>query len=131
MGTNHPINHHHADAGQVAAPDAVQNGFAGGVLGLVKEDEGGGATHINQATVEIANLRRVSRGETDGGLRRYVSQGGEHGNKAQDTKRLHARTSGRVGAQNHAVKLLELAGGEQSQQSGLFIAIVNNFQSAS
>src|SRR5579872_7217895 len=128
--TDRAVNHYHADAGQVAALNAVQNGFTRGVLRLVKEDEGGGAALGNDAAVEVADLRSVSGSKTDSRLRGDVSQSGEHGNHSQNAERLNAGAGGRIGAQNHAVKLFEFAGGKQGQQGCLFIAVVNNLQGA-
>ncbi len=76
--------------GQVAEPDAVEEVLAGRVLGLVHEDEIGGAADLDQPAIEAAHPRRVAGGEAEGDLGRHLAERGEQRDHAQDAERLHA-----------------------------------------
>src|ERR1700675_361030 len=57
------VDHHHADAGQIAGGDRGEQVLAGAVLGAVEEDEVGGAADFDQAAVELALAGGVAGGE--------------------------------------------------------------------
>ena len=85
--------------------DAVQQVPAGGVLGLVHDDEIGDAAGLDQAAIELALARGVAGGEAEGDLRRHVAERAQHGDHAQDAQGLHAGARRRVRAEDDAVEL--------------------------
>src|ERR1700687_5910849 len=60
------VDHHHADAGQVAGGDRGEQVLAGAVLGAVEEDEIGGPADLDQAAVEPALAGGVAGGKAEG-----------------------------------------------------------------
>ena len=73
---NDAVDHHHADAGNVAELHAFEQRAAGGVLGAVHEDEVGVAAHFDQAAVEFPDARG---GHVRQGSHERVDQGDERG----------------------------------------------------
>ena len=62
--THQAIDHHHANARNVAQLHAFQEGAACGLLGTVHEHKVRSAAHLDQAAVELANAGCVAGGET-------------------------------------------------------------------
>src|SRR5262249_17522971 len=124
------VDDDHADAGDVALLDAVEQVLAGRVLGLVHDDEVGGAAGLDDPAVEFTLPGRVAGGEAEGDLRLDVAEGREHGDHPQDAGRLPARARRRVRPQYHAVELLQLVGGVERVERGRLVAVVDDLDRA-
>src|SRR5688572_28373761 len=91
LAAHHAVDHHHADARQVALAHGIEQVAAGAVLRLVHEYEVRRAARLQQSAVEVADARGVAGREAEHLLRRQVAEARQHGDDAQDAERLDAR----------------------------------------
>ena len=71
------VHHHHADAGQVAEADGLEQVAPGRVLRAVHEDEIRRAAHLDQPAVEVADACGVAGGHAERLFRRDAAEGRE------------------------------------------------------
>ena len=100
------------------------------VLRLVHDDEVGGAADLDHAAVELAHPRGVAGGKAERQFGRHLAERGQQRHHAQDAERLHAGAGRRVGAEDDAAELAQLARGPQREERGALVAVVNEFEAA-
>ena len=98
LGADDAVDDGHANAGQVAELHAVEQVVAGGMLRPVHDDEIGRASDFDDAAVQRAHPRGVAGCKAERDLRRHLAERGQQRHHAQDSKRLHAGASRRIGA---------------------------------
>src|SRR5262245_6313103 len=130
LGADDAVDDGHADAGDVAHADALQQVLAGGVLGPVHDDEIGGAARFDQAAIELALSRGVAGGKAERDLRGYISERTQHGDHAQDAQGLHAGARRRIRAEDDAVELLDFVGGAQRIEGRGLVAVMHDLDGA-
>src|SRR5205814_10132047 len=72
LGADDAVDDGHADAGEVAEPHAVEDVAGRRMLRPVHDDEVGRAPDFDEAAIQVAHSRRVSRGEPARDFRLFV-----------------------------------------------------------
>jgi hypothetical protein len=125
------VDHHHAHARDVAQLHALEQALAAGECWArsMKTKSASRPTSISpQLSLRIFAVLPVAKQNTSSAG--MFGDGRQHRDHAQDAQRLHARAGRPVGAQDHAVRALELQRGLGRRNGHLLVAVVHDLDGA-
>ncbi|KAH0432775.1 hypothetical protein KCU90_g5292, partial [Aureobasidium melanogenum] len=125
-----PVDHHHADAGNIAQLHAFQQRIGRRVLCAIHEDQIGGTPHFDQSLTQIALPRGVAGRKTESDFSRDIRETRDQRDHPQNAERLHAGTRRAIRAENNPVRTLQFDRMARGEQGDPFITVVNDLQRA-